>query len=1111
MALLPLAGWAADFATEAKVTVDDIYFGLNVAKVGDVKYVTVKINTNTLNEDADGGFTLEKSAGKVVYYTTDQCNTKAALATGSLTPVPGTYYIKILPYDAANSNWAAGKIIVKPMPLKVAVSNSSKTFNNKGTEDTDEVLGAVTSITPSKKTGWDDAITSGALFDALKAQMTVGRETGKNYKDGGYKYTIVLNNSNYTVAAADVTGTFTINKRTLPSTIGTGNTNITVTVSDNEKIYNGNNQKATVTIKDNGIDYTLASGDYTVKYDGNANVKNAKPAGYVISFTSKGNYDGTTEVTLNGATDKKLIIAKKALDIYVDDLTKVYDGTADIPADVTFSYSGLVGGDITKENPFGADMFKAVYASATPANKQFVGSYGLKAKEKEASDFANSSDYTAYQTTLNGTTYPNYAVTFTEIGLLTVDPRPVTITVSPDEKFFGAADPNFNDPAGYAVPAATGNKDAINTNVVEGQSDKTWFERAYIVVRTNATIEAVGEYPEVLALQAKADDVMKTAYTLSDEQLANVKQALAQYTITENKGKFTIKTAALTVTPKKVTKTYGENYSLTEDFEVIATNSAGQRVTLNAPLPTVKFKNAADNTKNPTDAGVYIMVVDGTISATGYDGEHATRNEGQFIIKKKELTAVLDDQVLMVGDTKAAFLNSKVAFEDADGNDGVKAGDAIYFELDFNAGDGSDADLLHDGEAYDVRTQEEADTWNRTAGNVDGALTWTAITAGTTKFDAAGAMTAAAYNDAIHPSPAVDNTTTITAEMIGKAYEYNEALEGARHRSLMNHGAWDEGVKITVPATKVGYANKNYEIDDDVFAVLTVVVNNALVLNCNDDDYANIVKLNGQNVPVQINFNNRTRKVVNESATVTAENPWHTWKAGEWNALVLPFDITVAELSNRLGHDAYNYTIVNTIVEDAPAGKFQFQLFTGTIPANTPFMVKTVGNITTVDENGDPVDAANINFGTKTIKAPTSKTPAAEFDNGFKLVGQYENFKLDKTTTGYDGTNALRKFMLGDYDDEGFSYFGSSSKNSWTIIPLDCYVDLSGDPVAARNVVFEFEEADGSITAIKSVSADAEKAGINKEGWYTINGVKLQNAPTQKGIYIFNGKKLVVK
>ena len=30
-------------------------------------------------------------------------------------------------------------------------------------------------------------------------------------------------------------------------------------------------------------------------------------------------------------------------------------------------------------------------------------------------------------------------------------------------------------------------------------------------------------------------------------------------------------------------------------------------------------------------------------------------------------------------------------------------------------------------------------------------------------------------------------------------------------------------------------------------------------------------------------------------------------------------------------------------------------------------------------------------------------------------------------------------------------------------------------------------------------------------GWYTINGTKLQAAPTQKGIYIFNGKKLVVK
>ena len=32
-----------------------------------------------------------------------------------------------------------------------------------------------------------------------------------------------------------------------------------------------------------------------------------------------------------------------------------------------------------------------------------------------------------------------------------------------------------------------------------------------------------------------------------------------------------------------------------------------------------------------------------------------------------------------------------------------------------------------------------------------------------------------------------------------------------------------------------------------------------------------------------------------------------------------------------------------------------------------------------------------------------------------------------------------------------------------------------------------------------------------KGDWYTLDGMKLQAAPTKKGVYIMNGKKVVVK
>ena len=53
------------------------------------------------------------------------------------------------------------------------------------------------------------------------------------------------------------------------------------------------------------------------------------------------------------------------------------------------------------------------------------------------------------------------------------------------------------------------------------------------------------------------------------------------------------------------------------------------------------------------------------------------------------------------------------------------------------------------------------------------------------------------------------------------------------------------------------------------------------------------------------------------------------------------------------------------------------------------------------------------------------------------------------------------------------------------------------------------QEEDGSFTAIESIE---NMSKVNTaEGWFTTNGVKLNAQPTQKGVYIHNGKKIVVK
>ena len=44
-------------------------------------------------------------------------------------------------------------------------------------------------------------------------------------------------------------------------------------------------------------------------------------------------------------------------------------------------------------------------------------------------------------------------------------------------------------------------------------------------------------------------------------------------------------------------------------------------------------------------------------------------------------------------------------------------------------------------------------------------------------------------------------------------------------------------------------------------------------------------------------------------------------------------------------------------------------------------------------------------------------------------------------------------------------------------------------------------------TQISFVAADR----LPQDGWYTLQGIKLPKVPTRSGVYIYNGKKQVIK
>jgi hypothetical protein len=187
--------------------------------------------------------------------------------------------------------------------------------------------------------------------------------------------------------------------------------------------------------------------------------------------------------------------------------------------------------------------------------------------------------------------------------------------------------------------------------------------------------------------------------------------------------------------------------------------------------------------------------------------------------------------------------------------------------------------------------------------------------------------------------------------------------------------------------------------------------------------------------------------------------------------MVLPFAVEVADLSQALG-----YAVVDVLDEGATDGDAHLTLYMNEIKANQPFIVKVAND----------KDLNTVSIASRVIEYVAA--PEIKDKGGNSFFGTY--------------TEISRDFSDKEYYMKGGS-FKNNAKNV-TIQPLGAYVAAS--TTAARILI---EEPDGSTTVINNITGDQQN--FTKDGWYTLNGVKLNGIPTEKGIYINNGKKVVLK
>ena len=260
---------------------------------------------------------------------------------------------------------------------------------------------------------------------------------------------------------------------------------------------------------------------------------------------------------------------------------------------------------------------------------------------------------------------------------------------------------------------------------------------------------------------------------------------------------------------------------------------------------------------------------------------------------------------------------------------------------------------------------------------------------------------------------------------------------------------------------------------------------------------ANETKHTPDDITFNVKITEKTYTILDETSTTAPAASGgpvdiqvkRTIKANEWSTLVLPFDMTEAQLKEALGSDVKlaefedyeaEYTgddvtglTVNFVATDLTEGFY----------GNYPYLVKTSKDITEF-------------IVTSTID-PDEEGAVAEYDNGKSGKQRKVLGSLIGTYHAGDAIPNNGLFLSGNK----FWYSAGATKIKAFRAYFMLNEVLSG--VAEAKVRFMVDE---DAAAIEGITPDMEN-GV----WYTLDGRQLNGQPTEKGVYIVDGKKVLIK
>ena len=280
-------------------------------------------------------------------------------------------------------------------------------------------------------------------------------------------------------------------------------------------------------------------------------------------------------------------------------------------------------------------------------------------------------------------------------------------------------------------------------------------------------------------------------------------------------------------------------------------------------------------------------------------------------------------------------------------------------------------------------------------------------------------------------------------------------------------------VLCTYPTTSITFYKNYVTVGNSWYAIGDYVVTDNLTLADNADNSTTIDKNNGH------------------CANVTLKGRT-LWKDGDWNTLCLPFDVsdftgtplegaTVKELDTETEYSGHKTGLDGTTL-------YLYFKDATKIDAGKPYIIKWASG----DNLVNPVFTG--------VTVSNAKNDVAFTGGSFK--GNYDPLEITAAT------NRNNIVVLAGGNKLGYTTSDRTIENGKALGSFHAYFEIPGPTQASS---FELNTDDEDAAGIRSLTPDPSPKGEGSDYLYSLDGRKLQGKPTQKGLYIHSGKKVVIK